>query len=75
MLSMAKLISKSKEMLGVTKRKQKAQHFEFSTDPVTGFRSNTGPYSDRSKKGRPRALWLQTLTASSSVEHSKVDFL
>ena len=43
---MAELINKSKEFLGVGQRKRRAQHFEFSTDPLTGFRSNTGTYSN-----------------------------
>ena len=49
---MAELINKSKELLGVGKRKRRAQHFEFSTDPLTGLRSNTGTYSKRSRKGK-----------------------
>lgn len=52
---MAELINKSKELLGVGKRKRRAQHFEFSTDPLTGFRSNTGTYSKRSRKGKKAA--------------------
>ena len=56
--SMAELINKSKEFLGVGQRKRRAQHFKFSTDPLTGFRSNTGTYSKRSRKGKKVAnMW------------------
>lgn len=57
--SMAELINKSKEFLGVGQRKRRAQHFEFSTDPLTGFRSNTGTYSKRSRKERRQRMLTQ----------------
>lgn len=43
---MGELLNESKELLGLgQKRQQRPRHLEFSTDPVTGFRSNKGTYS------------------------------
>ena len=50
---MTELISKSKELLGFTKkRKRKPRHYEFATDPVTGFRNNKGTYTGQAKTRR-----------------------
>ncbi len=47
---MAELISKGKDLLGLSKKKErKARHYEFGRDPVTGFRNNKGTY-----KGQPK---------------------
>ena len=50
---MSELLNKSKELLGISKKKQRRpSHFEFSTDPVTGVRNNKGTYTGQLKKRR-----------------------
>ena len=53
MPSMAELINKSKELLGISKnKKRKPVHYEFSNDPVTGLRNNKGTYTGQLQKRR-----------------------
>ena len=47
---MAELINKSKELLGLNKKRRKRAHYEYSTDPVTGLRNNKGTYSGQVPK-------------------------
>ena len=54
---MTELISKSKELLGFTKtKKRKPRHYEFATDPVTGFRNNKGTYNGPAKTRRTNSI-------------------
>lgn len=51
--SMSELLSKGKELLSLSKRKQrKARQYEFASDPVSGLRNNKGTYSGQSKRRR-----------------------
>ena len=66
--SMGDLINKSKELLGISgKKKRKTQHLEFSTDPVTGFRSNKGTYTGQ-KGQRKRNSELDVATCAENVD-------
>lgn len=50
---MSELLSKGKELLGLSKKKQrKARQYEFASDPVSGLRNNKGTYSGQSKRRR-----------------------
>ena len=52
--SMDQLLGQAKEMLDRRSgaKKRKPVHYEFSTDPVTGFRNCKGTYSARSNSAR-----------------------
>lgn len=51
--SMAELLDKGKELLGLTKKKgRKDRHYEYGRDPVSGLRNNKGTYQGQSKKRR-----------------------
>ena len=50
--SKGELIKECRELLATSKRKRKRVCFEFSTDPVTGVRSNKGTYMGQQRKKR-----------------------
>ena len=52
--SMDQLLGQAKEILdrGSRAKKRKPVHYEFSTDPVTGFRNCKGTYSAKSNSAR-----------------------
>ena len=61
--SMEELISKGKEFLGIGRKKLREKtHYEFSTDPITGIRSNKGTYSGRLQKKRKQTSDKSTET-------------
>lgn len=50
---MSELLSKGKELLGLSnKKQQKAQQYEFASEPVSGLHNNKGTYSGQSKRRR-----------------------
>ena len=68
--SMAELISRSKEFLGLTKKPRKQAHYEYSSDPVTGLRNNKGTYTGQVLK-RKKELSID----SETLEHEGMVFL
>lgn len=60
---MEELNSKGKEFWGIGRKKpHKKTQYEFSTDPITGIRSNKGTYS-----GRLQKKWKQTSDESTET--------
>lgn len=72
---MSELLNESKELLGLSKkRQQRPRHFEFSTDPVTGFRSNKGTYSGQ-RGGKRKEMDMSTCAVELDSFDGELRFL
>ena len=71
--SVSELLNKSKEILNIgNKRKRKPVHYEFSTDPETGVRSNKGTYVSQ-RGGKWRKMGESTCAEDSLCEVEDLD--